>query len=75
MHKIKEMIRLKDAGLSNRQIASSCAVSPSTVSEVIHRAEEMGLNWNAAEGLDEEELEKTLYPEEVNLKGLCPSRT
>ncbi|MFY9411335.1 MAG: IS21 family transposase [Dethiobacteria bacterium] len=72
MHKIKEMIRLKDAGLSNRQIASSCAVSPSTVSEVIHRAEEMGLNWNAAEGLDEEELEKTLYPERSQLKGTLP---
>jgi IS30 family transposase len=52
MRKIKEMIRLKEAGLSNRQIAGSCAVSPSSVFEVLRRAEEMDLDWSAAENLD-----------------------
>ena len=49
MRKIKEIIRLKKAGLSNRQIASSCVVSPSSVFEVLRRAEEMNLDWSAAE--------------------------
>jgi len=43
MHKIKELIRLKDAGLNNRAIAASCSVSASTVSEVLNRAKEIGV--------------------------------
>lgn len=72
MRKIKEIIRLRDAGLSNRQIAGSCAVSPSTVSEVLLRAERTGLNWNAAESLNDGELGKKLYPERNQIKGASP---
>ena len=49
--KIKEIIRIKTAGLSNRQIAGSCVVSPSTVSEVLQRADEMGVTLAHAERL------------------------
>jgi transposase len=69
MRKIKEIIRLKSAGLSNWQIAGSCAVSPSTVSEVLHRAEEMGIDRLATESLDDEQLEKKLFPEKNQSKG------
>ncbi len=72
MHKLKEIIRLKDAGLSNRQIAGSCSVSPSTVSEVISRAKEMQLTWITSENMDEDELERKLYPERNQLKGAMP---
>ncbi len=72
MRKIKEIIRIKNAGLSNRQIASSCAVSPSTVSEVLHRAEEMGLTLLDAENLSDEQLEKKLFPERNQVKGAHP---
>lgn len=72
MRKIKEMIRLKSAGLSNRQIAGSCGASPSTVSEVLHQAEEMGLTATDAENLTDEQLEKKLYPERSQVKGAHP---
>jgi transposase len=72
MRKIKEIIRLKKAGVSNRQIASSCVVSPSSVFEVLRRAEEMNLDWSAAENLDDEQLEQKLFPERNQVKGTRP---
>lgn len=73
MRKIKEMIRLKHAGLSNRQISGSCNVSPSTVSEVLRRAEEIGLSTADAESLTDEQLEEKLYPERSQVKGAHPA--
>jgi transposase len=69
MHKIKELIRLKDAGLNNRAIAASCSVSASTVSEVLNRAKEIGVTWAKAQPLDEEELEQVLFSERQQVKG------
>lgn len=69
MRKIKEFIRLKDAGLSNRDIAASCSVSASTVSEVLNRAKEIGVTWAKAQPLDEEELEQVLFSERQQVKG------
>ncbi|MCP3669196.1 MAG: hypothetical protein GY814_01905 [Gammaproteobacteria bacterium] len=38
MRKIKEVLRLKTSGVSNRKIAQSCGVSRPTVGEYLQRA-------------------------------------
>jgi hypothetical protein len=57
MRKIEEILRLKyEVGLTHREIARSCAVSASTVSEYIIHARAAGLSWPLPEGLTEAEL-------------------
>ena len=54
MRNIREVLRLKwHRGLSNRQIAKSCAVARSTVGEYIVKAKEAGLCWPLPEDLDD----------------------
>ena len=63
MRKIREILRLKwECGLSNRVIAQSCSVSPSTVSDYVNRARAAGLVWPLADDLDEEKLFRLLFP-------------
>jgi transposase len=63
MRKIKEIIRLKwEQGLTNRAIARSCSIGRATVGEYLRRAAVAGLTWPLAEGLDESELERKLFP-------------
>ena len=69
MRKIKEVLRLKQTGLSNRAIARACAIGKETVREYLRRAAEAGLGWPLPEGLTEEELEARLFPYEVRLGG------
>jgi transposase len=45
VRKIKEVLRLHSLGLSQRQIAASCAVGQATVSEYLKTAEAVGLKW------------------------------
>jgi transposase len=62
MRRIKELLRLKfQVGLADRQIAQSCNMARSTVSEYIKRAIQAGLSWPLPAELDEEELEKRLF--------------
>ena len=62
MRKIKEVLRLRhERGLSQRQIATSCCVSQSTVAEYLKRAEQAGLLWPLPEGVTEAELERRLF--------------
>ena len=62
MRKIKEVLRLKlEVGLGDRQIARSCHIARSTVSEYWRRAREAGLSWPMPEGLDDGELEERLF--------------
>lgn len=63
MRNIREILRLKwHKGLSNRQIAKSCAISRSSVGEYIAKAEQAGLCWPLPEGIDDTALERMLYP-------------
>lgn len=62
MRKIKEALRLKALGLSNRQIARSVKVARSTVSEYLRRASAAKLAWPLPESLDEASLERLLFP-------------
>jgi predicted transcriptional regulator len=65
MRKIKEALRLHSPGLKQQQIASSCCISQSTVSEYLQAAQGTGLNWPEMAGLDERELAARLFPERV----------
>jgi len=63
MRKIHEVLRLKwDAGLSNRAIARSCSISPTTVSEYVRRAKTAGLTWLLPETLGVDQLYRRLFP-------------
>ena len=62
MRKIKDVLRLHAAGRSARQIGPSVGVSRSTVADYLRRAEVAGLSWPVPDGLDEEALERRLFP-------------
>lgn len=62
LRKIREILRLQEAGLSNRAIARACKISNSTVGEYLRRAQAAGLRWPLPEGLSEEELFQKLFP-------------
>ncbi len=61
MRKIKEILRLKSLGLTNRQIAASVNAAHSTVNEYIRRAEAAGISWQSASRADEAELQARLF--------------
>lgn len=62
MRKTKEILRLHFvSGLTRRQIAASCSVARSTVSDYITRAEGAGLDWAAAERMSQAQLDERLF--------------
>lgn len=65
MRKVKEILRLYwEEGLSRRQIARSCSISRSAVSEYIARAQKAGLRHPLPEELDDATIEAKLFPKE-----------
>lgn len=63
MRTIKEVLRLRwEAKLSQREIAISCRLGRSTVQDYLLRAEAAGLSWPLPEGMEEERLERLLFP-------------
>ena len=62
MRKLKEVLRLLSLGLKQHQIARSCSIAQSTVSEYVKAAEAAGLTWPAVAEWDERRLEETLFP-------------
>ncbi len=63
MRTIKEVLRLKwEKKFSNQQVAQSCNIARSTVREYVERAEQAGLSWPLADDLDDDRLEKLLFP-------------
>jgi len=60
MRKIKEVLRLQQAGLTDRQIGRSCGLSHTTVSTYLQRAEEAGVSWPLPEGVEEPQLQRLL---------------
>ena len=61
VRKIREVLRLKAAGLSDRKIAAAIGSARSTVQECVRRAREVGLGWPLADDLDEAALHARLY--------------
>jgi transposase len=61
MRKIREVLRLKHNGRSQREIASSIAVAVGTVCGQLRRAKEVGIGWEQAEKMTDAELEALLF--------------
>ena len=62
VRKIKEVLRLHSMGLSQRQIALSCAVGQATVSDYLKAAETAALKWPAIADWDDDRLLKAVAP-------------
>src|SRR2546425_9919682 len=62
VRKIKEVLRLQALGLSQRQIALSCAVGQATVSDYLKAAETAGLEWGGGAGWGDDPVWKTGGP-------------
>lgn len=66
MSKIKEILRLNEIeGLSKNAIGESVGCSHNTVRDIIRRAKSVGLTWAAAEGIDDDKIERRLYGEKM----------
>lgn len=65
MRKVFEILRLKfEVKLSNREIAQACKISSSTVYKFLMRFGATGLSWPLPKEINEEDLERKLYPED-----------
>jgi transposase len=62
MRKISEVLRLKAAGLSVREIARSTGAGRTTVFEYMVRADSAGISWPLPDGIGEDDLEAALFP-------------
>ena len=62
MRKIKEVLRLKASGLSNRKIAQSCGISRPTVGEYLQRAARASVQWPLPDDVTDAALEQQLFP-------------
>lgn len=66
MRKTTEILRLKyEVGMTNRQIARSCGVTHTTVSNYLDRVEQAGLVWPLSDEMDEGRLHALLFPDRV----------
>jgi transposase len=62
MRKLKEVLRLESRGLSQHQIARSCAISQSTVHEYVTAARAACVKWPFPENWDDGQIEQALFP-------------
>jgi len=70
MRKIKEVIRLKSCGLSERQISASLSIGKGTVWDYLKRLSAAGLSWPLPDGMDEAALERLLFPSSGSFRPL-----
>jgi transposase len=61
VRKIREVLRLKADGFSDRQIAAAIGSARSTVQECVRRARDAGIAWPLAPALDEAALHAKMY--------------
>ena len=63
MRKIREVLRLRyEFGLSHQNIATSIKVGETTIATYLERAKKAGVKWPLPEDMDDEVLEKRLFP-------------
>jgi len=62
MRKTIEVLRLRAAGMSARQIARSVGVARITVAEYCRRADAANVSWPLPEAMDDEALDALLFP-------------
>lgn len=75
MRQIKEILRLKHQHqLSVREIARSCGLPPSTVSDYLGRAQAAGLSWPLPEGLEDQQIQdRLLHPPQAQPEASPPT--
>jgi transposase len=61
MRKIRELLRLKDCGRSQREIASSLCVAVGTICGHLKRAKEVGLTWERVQQMTDAEIDAELF--------------
>ena len=61
MRHVRDVMRLKSAGMSSSEIARLVGASPSTVRLTIRRFEAAGLTWPLPDDVTDTELEARLY--------------
>jgi hypothetical protein len=62
MRKVREVLRLRAEGFSEREIARSVGCARSSVQICVWRAEKAGISWPLPPQQDEATLEALLYP-------------
>jgi transposase len=67
VRKVREVLRLKAAGFSDRKIAATIGSARSTVQECVRRAQEAGISWPLVDEFDESALHARLYRRSVPL--------
>ena len=73
MRQIKEILRLKNKNLSNRQIAKACNISPTTVEKYVKRIEEASISYDDMKEKSEDEImDKLLGHEKPKNKKALP---
>ena len=70
MRKIVDVLRLHAEGLSKRKIAASLSIGATSAGECVRRARRAGLSWPLPENLDEDALERVLYPPPPTMRQL-----
>jgi transposase len=74
MRKIREILRLAWSCSQTRQsISDSCGLGKTTVTDTLYRASAAGLSWPLSPDLDDERLERLLYP--VHPRAITSRRT
>ena len=63
MRKLKEVLRLHSLGMSQHQIARSCAISQSTVHDYVSAAKAAGVKWPLPEDWGDPQMIKALFPQ------------
>ncbi len=64
MRQLREILRLRlHAQLSMRQIRDSLRLSVGAIQKVASKAEQLGLDWDAIEQLDDQQLAQAIYPQ------------
>lgn len=64
MTKYREILRLKNLGFSEQNIAQSCGVSRNTVARVLKKATEMNLSWPLDFSMTDSTLEELMFPKD-----------
>ncbi len=62
MRKIREILRLRHAGLTIRQISASIKLSIGAIQKLLTKAEALGLGWPLPSELTDDQLARLFYP-------------
>ena len=75
MRKLVDILRLSNAGMSERQIARACNVSRSTVASYLKRLAQVGVRWPLPLEMGEEELNELLFTQKESVRSRVKARS